>query len=134
MGQAYFSAASEHYNAQMQALFTAYATAVKKLVDDDSGGENFPWFELHDIDSFPGFAAPPTALAPRSGLRRVGTVRLKGAVDKNGASDDGLSAPEVNLLHRKLQNLREITFSHTGPRIRTGRNCPCHPSRTDLHR
>ena len=38
--QAYFSAASELHNVQMQALFTAYATSVKKVVEDDSAGDN----------------------------------------------------------------------------------------------
>lgn len=36
-GQAYFSAASELHNVQMQALFTAYATSVKKHVEEDPG-------------------------------------------------------------------------------------------------
>ncbi|KAF9785840.1 exocyst complex component sec3 subunit [Thelephora terrestris] len=75
---AYFSAASELHNVQMQALFTAYATSVKKQMEDDIG-----------------FAVPPTALAPRTGIRRVGTIRNKSAVDKSGAGDDGLSAPEA---------------------------------------
>ena len=39
---------------------------------------------------------PPTALAPKTGIRRVGTIRNKSAADKSGASDDGLSAPEVS--------------------------------------
>jgi hypothetical protein len=38
-GQSYFSAASELHNAQMQALFTAYAISVKKPAEDDSGGD-----------------------------------------------------------------------------------------------
>ncbi|KAF9652003.1 hypothetical protein BDM02DRAFT_3090034 [Thelephora ganbajun] len=74
----YFSAASELHNTQMQALFVAYAAAVKKPVEDDSGGGD-------------------------TGLRRVGTVRSKSAVDKSGASDDGLSAPEVSSPHRTLK-------------------------------
>lgn len=41
-GQVYFSAASELHSTQMQALFTAYATAVKKPVEDDPGGGNIP--------------------------------------------------------------------------------------------
>jgi len=54
------------------------------------------------LNSLPGFAVPPTALAPKTGLRRVGTVaRNKSAVDKGGVSDDSLSAPEVSLPHRK---------------------------------
>jgi len=57
------------------------------------------------LNSFPGFSIPPTALAPRTGLRRVGTVRSKSAIDKGGASDDGLSAPEVRALRRKLKSL-----------------------------
>jgi hypothetical protein len=35
--KAYFSAASELHNVQMQALFTAYAASVKKPVEDESG-------------------------------------------------------------------------------------------------
>jgi len=87
----------------MQALFTAYATAVKKSVEDDSGGENLSWLEFHDADSFPGFSVPLTALAPRTGLRRVGTARNKSAIDKGGASEESLSAAEVSLLRRKSQ-------------------------------
>ena len=90
----------------MQALFTAYATAVKKPVEDDSGGENISWFELGDADLFPGFAIPLTALAPRTGLRRVGTARIKSAMDKGGASEESLSAAEVSLLRRKSQKSR----------------------------
>lgn len=97
VGQTYFSAASELHSTQMQALFTSYATAVKKPTEDDSGSEDVLWFELHDVDLFPGFAIPSTALAPKTGLRRVGTARNKSAVDKSGASDDSLSASEVCL-------------------------------------
>jgi len=87
----------------MQALFTAYVTAVKRSVEDDSGGENVSWFEFHDANSFPGFAIPLTALAPRTGLRRVGTARNKSAIDKSGASEESLSAAEVSVLRRKSQ-------------------------------
>ena len=34
----------------MQALFTAYATAVKKPVEDDSGSENIARSTPHDIE------------------------------------------------------------------------------------
>lgn len=85
----------------MQALFAAYVAAVKKPVEDDSGGENISWFELHDADLPPGFAVPLTALAPKTGLRRVTTARTKSAIDKGGASEESLSAAEVSLLHRK---------------------------------
>jgi len=39
-GQTYFSAASELHNTQMQTLFNAYSTSVKRPVEDDSGSEN----------------------------------------------------------------------------------------------
>jgi hypothetical protein len=71
------------------------------------------------LNSFPGFAIPSTALAPKTGLRRVGTARNKSAVDKSGASDDSLSAPEVSLLRRKLI-LRESNVSYSGSGIRAG--------------
>ena len=108
--QAYFSAASDLHSSQMQALFTAYSTAVKKPAEDDSVGGNILWFKNHDADSFPGFAVPQTALAPKTALRRVGTAR-KSAVDKGGASDNSLTAAEVSLLRRKSRNLGEINVS-----------------------
>ena len=104
----------------MQALFTTYAAAVKKPAEEDSGGDSVFLVQLSDNNSFPGFAVPPTALAPRTGILRVGTIRNKSAVDKNGASDDSLSASEVSLLPRKLQNLRETNILCTGSWIRAG--------------
>jgi len=104
----------------MQALFASYATAVKKPVEDDSGSEYISWFELHDADSLPGFAVPVTALAPKTGLRKVTTARIKSAIDKGGASEESLSAAEVSLLRRKSQNLWEMNAPRAGSGIRTG--------------
>ena len=42
----------------MQALFSAYATAVKKPMEEDSGGEKNLWFKLHDADTFSRFRCP----------------------------------------------------------------------------
>ena len=56
---------------------------------------------LRVIEFVPGFAAPQTALAPKTGIRRVGTIRNKSAVDKTGASDDSFSAPEVSRARRR---------------------------------
>ena len=42
----------------MQALFTAYATAVKKPTEDDPGGDNIQRFELRDIKLVSRFCYP----------------------------------------------------------------------------
>ena len=54
---------------------------------------------------FPGFAVPPTALAPKTGIRKMGSIRNKGAADRSGVSDEGLGAPEVK------SSKRDIGFS-----------------------
>lgn len=56
--QVYFSAASELHNAQMQALFTAYAASVKKPVEDDSGGSEISLFRLKIIEFSFRFCCP----------------------------------------------------------------------------
>jgi len=70
--QAYFSAASELHNTQMQALFTAYATAVKKPVEDDSGGGNILRSKLHDTKLVYRFYCPSNRTCSEDGIKKSG--------------------------------------------------------------